>query len=220
MAQLQALAREELQARLGPEADLRNMERAAQAIGREMWAGTWSAELQQRFAAQPAGQCRACGRRLRLVDAPPAPAAAGRPGPAEDARPYCVCGAYGRGVAPSEEALGIDPGAWTPALRAAAACLGVAAHFAEAVAALTEALGMPMPTEGVRRTTAALRMVAEAEEQARMAEVERGQEAPGTAAVSQASWNLRGVDQGGSEPAGAGSERVFVKPPSLPTGAA
>ena len=71
----------------------------------------------------------------------------------------------------------------TPALQAAAACLGVEAPFAEAAAALTQALGIPVPTEEVRRTTEALGMVAEAEEQARIAEVERGQEQPGTAPV-------------------------------------
>jgi hypothetical protein len=183
MAQLQALAREELQARLGPEADLRDMERAAQAIGREMWAGALSAELQQRCAAQPVGQCRACGGRLRRVDAHRPRRLQGVVAPLQYARPYYVCGACGRGVAPSDEALGIGPGAWTPALQAAAACLGVEAPFAEAAAALTEALGMPVPTEGVRRTTEALGMVAEAEEQARIAEVERGQEEPGTAPV-------------------------------------
>src|SRR5579875_3576818 len=122
MARLQALAREELQARVGPQADLLSIERAAQAIGREMWGGALSAELQQRCAAQPAGHCRHCGGRLRLVEAHRPRQLQGVLAPLQYGRPYDVCRAGGRGTAASDEALAVGRGAWTPVLQAAAAC--------------------------------------------------------------------------------------------------
>lgn len=122
---------------------------------------------------QPA--CPSCGDQMRLIDLKRARRLQGLVGDYTLHRPYFVCDACHHGMAPVDERLGLGRGALSPGLSRVAARLGIEDAFGEGVDILSEALGVDVAKEGVRRITEGLGEVAEAEQQAMMTAARAGE---------------------------------------------
>jgi hypothetical protein len=90
-------------------------------------------------------------------------------------RPYDVCVACHTGQAPLDAQVGLDGGMLSPGLSRVACRLGLAGSCGAAADQRAETLGVMVPEEAVRRITAGVGAVAEAEQQARIARAQRGQ---------------------------------------------
>ena len=179
---MRAAAQAELRRRLPGQATAGDLEREALRMAREVFGPALGDELTARAAEAPrAGRCAECGHRVRLVASGRVRHLTGMLGECCYGRAYLHCGHCGRGYAPGDQLLGIGPGAWLPSLQQAAARLGVEVSFGQAAAALTEAVHLPVPEEDIRRVTEGIGAVAEAEQQAAVQRVRRGEERPGRA---------------------------------------
>ena len=79
------------------------------------------------------------------------------------------------GYWPADQARGVGAGAWMPSLTEATARLGIEVPFETAA----EGLGVPVPTEDVRKATEGIGAVADAEEQAAVDRAKQCKEQPG-----------------------------------------
>ena len=184
MEEVRARVRGELRRRLPGQATAAEVEGEALRLAREVFGPLIGEELTARAAEAPRGGCCVqCGHRVRLVAAARVRQLTGMLGESEYARPYLYCGRCGQGYAPADQLLAVGSGAWLPSLLEAAARLGIEVPFAQAAAALAEALQLPVPTEDVRRATEGIGAVAEAEQQVAVAKAEGGQDRPGPAAA-------------------------------------
>ena len=122
--------------------------------------------------------CPRCTQPLRLVDAARARHLQGLVGEYALVRAYYHCAACSQGDAPLDAELGLGPGALSPGLSRVACRLGIEEAFAPAAEVLWETLQVAVPAESVRRITEGLGAVAEAEQQAAMAQARGGADPP------------------------------------------
>jgi hypothetical protein len=108
-------------------------------------------------------------------------------------RPTYVCTRCGQGHAPLDVELGLGPGALTPALARVACRAGLETSFGEASDLLDETLGVAVPADAVRRVTERVGAVAEAEQQATIAQAQQGQVQPDGAGAAVVVVEVDGV---------------------------
>lgn len=180
---MRAWAREELHRRLSPGATAADVEDVARKLSQELFGPVVGQELTRLAAEVPHRglRCGVCGNALRVVDRRRRRQLTGVQGESVLERPYLHCSHCGVGYAPADQVLGVGAGAWMPSLTRAAARLGIEVPFETAAEALAEALGVPVPTEDVRRATEGIGAVAEAEEQAAVDRAKQCKEQPGEA---------------------------------------
>jgi len=121
---------------------------------------------------------------MRAVDPARPRALQGLVGDYRVRRAYCVCDRCGHGVAPLDERLGLGPGALSPGLARVACRVGIEDGFGSAADVLHETPRVDVATEAVRRVTEGIGAVAEAEQQALMAQAQAGQPPPPDTAES------------------------------------
>ena len=169
--------------RVGPEllaADLDGIEQGLQAVSRRVLGRVVEAVVAT-LAAGQAGErpiCGTCGGSMRLVDPARPRALQGLVGDYRVRRAYYGCARCGRGAAPLDERLGLGAGALSPGLARVACRVGIAEGFGTAADLLRETLRVDVATEAVRRVTEGVGAVAEAEQQAMMAQAQAGQPPP------------------------------------------
>ncbi|MGQ9854718.1 MAG: ISKra4 family transposase [Candidatus Oleimicrobiaceae bacterium] len=162
-------------------ADFDTLERRVQVIGRQVLGRVVEACVQAIAAAVPADdpKCPNCHRRMRLVDSKRGRELQGLVGDYQVRRAYYYCDVCQSGLAPLDERLGLGSGVVSPALGRVICRLGIEASFEEAADAVGEVLQTTIYREAGRRVTESIGAVAEAEEQAMIAEAEKGVEPVG-----------------------------------------
>jgi hypothetical protein len=161
-------------------ADLDGIEQGLQALSRRVLGRVVEAVITTIAAGQPSERpiCGACRQPMRAV-APARPRALqGLVGDYRVRRAYFVCDRCGHGVAPLDERLGLGRGALSPGLARVACRVGIEDGFGTAADLLKETLRVDVATEAVRRVTEGIGAVAEAEEQAWVAQAQAGQAPP------------------------------------------
>ena len=161
-------------------ADLAGIERRVQQVGQQVFGRVVEAVVATRAAAAAPGErvCPRCAQPLRLVDAARARHLQGLVGEYALVRAYYHCATCSQGDAPLDAELGLGPGALSPGLSRVACRLGIAEAFAPAAEVLWETLQVAVPAESVRRITEGLGAVAEAEQQAALAQARGGADPP------------------------------------------
>jgi Uncharacterised protein family (UPF0236) len=158
-------------------ADLDGMEQRVQHLSRRVCGALLERVLAVRAQAPAArAPCPACGGLLRLVAQARGRHLQGLTGDMTLQRPTYVCTRTdcGRGYAPLDEQLGLGAPTLTPRLARVACRAGITAAFEDAAAHLEEELGVVVSGETVRRVSEALGAVAEAEQQAAIAQAQQG----------------------------------------------
>lgn len=172
----------------GPElltADLDGIERRLQAVARQVFGRVVEQVVAARAVvpgARPA--CPACNGLLRLVDRARPRQLQGLVGDATIRRATYSCTRCGQGHVPLDAELGVGQGALTPALARVACRAGIASSFAEASDLLDATVGVAVPPEAVRRVTERVGAVAEAAQQAMIAQAQQGQGPPEAAGAA------------------------------------
>ena len=161
-------------------ADLDGIEQGLQELSRRVLGRVVEAVVATIAAGQPAERptCGSCQQPTRAVDPARPRALQGLVGNYRVRRAYFVCAGCGHGVAPLDERLGLGPGALSPGLARVACRVGIEAGFGTAADLLEETLRVDVATEAVRRVTEGIGAVAEAEEQAAIAQAQAGQPPP------------------------------------------
>jgi hypothetical protein len=158
-------------------ADLDGMEQRVQQLSRRVCGALLERVLAVRAQA-PAVRppCPACGGLLRLVEQARGRHLQGLTGDVTLRRPTYVCTRTdcGQGYAPLDAELGLGAPTLTPRLARVACRAGSTTAFAEAAAHLAEELGIAVSGETVRRVSEAVGAVAEAEQQAAIAQTQQG----------------------------------------------
>jgi hypothetical protein len=167
----------------GPElvaAELDGIEQRLQEVSRRVLGRVVEAVVATIAAGQPVERpsCGVCQREMRAVAAARPRALQGLVGDYRVRRAYFVCDRCGHGVAPLDARLGLGPGALSPGLARVVCRVGIEAGFGSAADLLQETLRVDVATEAVRRVTEGIGAVAEAEQQAAMAQAEVGQPPP------------------------------------------
>src|SRR2546421_273225 len=158
-------------------ADLDGMEQRVQQLSRRVCGALIERVLAVRAEAPaPRPPCPACGGLLRLVEQARGRHLQGLTGDVTLRRPTYVCTrtACGQGYAPLDEQLGLGAPTLTPRLARVACRAGITTAFEEAAAHLEEDLGVAVSGETVRRVSEAVGAVAEAQQQAAIAQVQQG----------------------------------------------
>ena len=160
--------------------DLDGLERQVQALGRQVLGRVVEQVVAARAAATSAAPpaCGQCGGPTRCVGRGRPRQVQGLVGDYTLHRPYYVCAACHTGHAPLDAQLGLDGGMLSPGLSRVACRLGLEGAFGAAADQLAETLGVMVPEEAVRRITEGVGAVADAEQQARIAQAQRGQALP------------------------------------------
>jgi Uncharacterised protein family (UPF0236) len=159
-------------------ADLDGMEQRVQQLSRRVCGALLERVLAVRAQAPAARPpCPACGGLLRLVEQARGRHVQGLTGDVTLRRPTYVCTRpeCGQGYAPLDAQLGLGAATLTPRLARVACRAGITAAFEDAAAHLEEALGVDLSGETVRRVSEALGAVAEAAQQAAIAQAQQGQ---------------------------------------------
>lgn len=164
--------------------DLAELETRLQALGRVVLGAVVERVVAVRAAATPVPVCPGCGQGMRCAERARPRQVRGLVGDSTLRRPYYHCPSCQQGQAPLDEALGLGPGGLSPALSRVVCRLGVEGSFGAAETLVDDLLGVRVPAETARRVTERVGAVAEAEQQAAIAGVQRG-DAP-TAAVGPA----------------------------------
>lgn len=155
--------------------DLDGVEQRLQDVGRQVLGRVVERVLAVRAAAGTAPPaCAACGGAMSCVGRARPRRLQGLVGDYTLRRPYYVCPACHRGQAPLDAQLGLDGGALSPGLSRVACRLGLEGAFGAAADQLAETLRVAVPEEAVRRITEGVGAVAEAEQQALIAQARRG----------------------------------------------
>ena len=164
-------------------ADLDGMEQRVQQLSRRVCGALLErvlavrAQRAQRAQAPTARPpCPACGGLLRLVKRARGRHLHGLTGDVTLRRPTYACTrtACGQGYAPLDDQLGLGAPTLTPRLARVACRAGITTAFEDAAAHLEEALGVAVSGETVRRVSEALGAVAEAAQQAAIAQAQQG----------------------------------------------
>jgi hypothetical protein len=158
-------------------ADLDGMEQRVQQLSRRVCGALLERVLAVRAQAPAARPpCPTCGGLLRLVDQARGRHLQGLTGDVMLQRPTYVCTRTdcGQGYAPLDDQLGLGAPTLTPRLARVACRAGSTTAFAEAAAHLAEELGVAVSGETVRRVSEAVGAVAEAEQQAAIAQAQQG----------------------------------------------
>jgi hypothetical protein len=161
-------------------ADLDRIEQGLQELSRRVLGRVVEAVVAT-IAAGQSGERPACGtcqQGMRAVDPARPRALRGLVGEYRVRRAYFACDRCGHGVAPLDERLGLGPGALSPGLARVVCRVGIEEGFGSAADLLHETLRVDVATEAVRRVTEGIGAVAEAEQQALMAQVQAGQPPP------------------------------------------
>lgn len=156
--------------------DLDGLEQQLQALGRRVLGPVAEQIVAAIAAAQPLAppQCLRCEQPMRLVETARARHLQGLVGEYTLRRPYWHCAPCQQGSAPLDAVLGLGAGALSPGLCRVACRLGIEEAFAPAAEILYETLRVDVPEEAVRRITEGIGQVAEAEQQAAMAQAQAG----------------------------------------------
>ena len=157
-------------------ADLDGVERCLQAVSRRVLGQVVERVVAARVAvADPAPPaCASCGAQMRCVARARPRQLQGLVGDYTLRRPYYVCRTCQTGQAPLDAQLGLDGSALSPGLSRVVGRLGLAHAFGEAADQVAEALGVTVPEEAVRRLTEGVGAVAEAAQQALVAQARGG----------------------------------------------
>jgi hypothetical protein len=157
-------------------ADLAGVERGLQQLSRQVMGQVVEHLVAARVAAaDPAPPaCLRCGRPTRCAGRARPRQLQGLVGDFTLRRPYFVCAACHVGHAPLDAALGLDGSALAPALGRVVCRAGLEDAFGAATDHLAETLGIVVPEEAVRRLTEGVGAVAEAAQQALIAQAQRG----------------------------------------------
>jgi hypothetical protein len=160
--------------------DLDGIERRLQELSRRVLGRVVEAVVTTIAAGQPVERptCGTCQQAMRTVDPARPRALQGLVGDYRVRRAYVVCDRCGHGVAPLDERLGIGPGALSPGLARVVCRVGIEMGFGSAADLVDETLRVNVATEAVRRVTEGIGAVAEADEQALMAQAQVGQPPP------------------------------------------
>jgi len=157
-------------------ADLDGVEQRLQDVSRQVLGRVVEEVIAVRAAAgAPPPRCPACGGALRCAGRARPRHLHGLVGDYTLRRPYYICRACHAGCAPLDAQLGLDGGRLSPGLSRVACRLGIAGSFAAAAGHLADILRVAVPAEAVRRVTEGVGAVAEAEQQALVAQARRGQ---------------------------------------------
>jgi len=159
------------------EADLAEMEQQLRQVGRAVFGPVVERVAAVREAAEERGVCPGCGGRLHRVDQARRRSLQGLVGDYALYRAYYQCAACGQGHAPLDTRLGLGAGSLSPGLLRVVCREGIEGGFADTVERVVESVGVTVDDEVVRRLTEGIGAVAEAETQAAMARVARGQAA-------------------------------------------
>jgi hypothetical protein len=158
-------------------ADLDGMEQRVQQLSRRVCAALLERVLAVRAQA-PAERppCPACGGLLRLVEQARGRPVQGLTGDVTLHRPTYVCTRpdCGRGYAPLDAELGLGAPTLTPRVARMACRAGITTACAEAAVHLAQELGVAISGETVRRVSEAVGAVAEAAQQAAIAQAQQG----------------------------------------------
>jgi hypothetical protein len=160
--------------------DLDGIEQQLQGLSRAVLGPVAEQTVAAIAAAQPSAppRCAQCQQPMRLVEQARARHLQGLVGEYTLRRPYWHCAPCHQGAAPLDEVLGIGAGALSPGLCRVACRLGIEEAFGPGAEILYETLRVDVPKEAVRRITEGIGQVAEAEQQAAMAQAQAGQEPP------------------------------------------
>jgi hypothetical protein len=160
--------------------DLDGIERRLQELSRRVLGRVVEAVVTTIAAGQPVERptCGTGQQAMRTVDPARPRALQGLVGDYRVRRAYVVCDRCGHGVAPLDERLGIGPGALSPGLARVVCRVGIEMGFGSAADLVDETLRVNVATEAVRRVTEGIGAVAEADEQALMAQAQVGQPPP------------------------------------------
>jgi len=157
--------------------DLAGMEQRLRQVGRVVFGAVVERVAAAREATEERGACPACGRRLQSVDQARRRTLHGLVGDDALYRAYYQCGACGQGHAPLDARLGLGPGSLSPGLLRVVCREGIEGGFVDTGDRVVESVGVTIDDEVLRRRSEGIGAVAEAEVQAAMARVARGQPA-------------------------------------------
>jgi hypothetical protein len=158
-------------------ADLAGMEQRLREVGRVVFGAVIERVVAAQAAAVQRGVCPACAGCLHSVDQARARHLQGLVGDYCFHRAYYQCAACGQGHAPLDARLGLGAGTLSPGLLRVVCREGIEGGFEDTVERVAEAVGVTVSDDVVRRMTEGIGAVAEAQTQAAMARVARGQPA-------------------------------------------
>jgi hypothetical protein len=165
-------------------ADLADLERHLQGLGRILWGQVVDAIIGLRARDERgAPPCASCGQPMRRVEAARPRHLQGLVGDYTLRRAYYHCASCGRGQAPLDAELGVGRGALSPELLRVVCRAGVQEAFAEAANVVQEALGVWVSADSAERATERMGAVAEATVQEAVVRVKHGQAAWSAAQV-------------------------------------
>ena len=157
--------------------DLAGMEQRLRQVGRVVFGAVVERVAAAREATEERGACPACGGRLQSVDQARRRVLQGLVGDYTLYRGYYQCGACKQGHAPLDARLGLGTGSLSPGLLRVVCREGIEGGFVDTGDRVVESVGVTIDDEVLRRLTEGIGAVAEAEVQAAMARVARGQPA-------------------------------------------
>ena len=157
--------------------DLAAREQQLRAVSRHVFGAVVERVATAQARGVERGVCPGCGGRLHSVDPARARHLQGLVGDYTLRRAYFQCVACGQGHAPLDAQLGLGTGTLSPGLLRVVCREGIEGSFEDTAERVAEAVGVTVSDEVVRRMTEGLGAVAEAEVQAAIARVQRGQPA-------------------------------------------
>jgi len=157
--------------------DLAGMEQRLRQVGRAVFGPVVERVAAGQGAGLERGACLACGGHLQSVDQARRRSLQGLVGDYTLHRASYQCGACGQGHAPLDARLGWGTGSLSPGLLRVVCRAGIAGGVVDTADRVVEAVGVRIDDAVLRRLTAGIGAVAEAEVQAAMARVAYGQPA-------------------------------------------
>lgn len=157
--------------------DLAGMEQRLRQVGRAVFGPVVERVAAVREATEERGACPACGGSLQSVDQARRRTLQGLVGDYTLYRAYYQCGACGQGHAPLDARLGLGTGSLSPGLLRVVCREGIEGGFVDTGDRVVESVGVTIDDEVMRHLTEGIGAVAEAQTQAAMARVARGQAA-------------------------------------------
>jgi len=157
--------------------DLAGMEQRLRQVGRAVFGSVVERVAAAQGIGLERGTCPACGGSLHSVDQARRRSVQGLVGDYTLYRAYYHCGACTQGHAPLDARLGLGTGSLSPGLLRVACREGIEGGFVDTGDRVGESVGVTIDDEVLRRLTEGIGAVAEAEVQAAMTRVARGQPA-------------------------------------------